>query len=87
MRYISTRGGMPPKTFSEILLSGLSPDGGLAIPEKYPTIEVDQLKVWRDLSYQSLAFEILSHFIDDIPSNDLRDIVNRTYTSESFGNP
>lgn len=87
MRYISTRGGMPPKTFSEILLSGLSPDGGLAIPEKYPTIEADQLKVWRDLSYQSLAFEILSHFIDDIPSNDLRDIVNRTYTSESFGNP
>lgn len=85
MRYISTRGGMPPKTFSEILLSGLSPDGGLAIPEKYPTIDADQLTAWRDLSYQSLVFEILSHFIDDIPSNDLRDIVNRTYTNESFG--
>ncbi|MCH9638021.1 MAG: hypothetical protein K0U40_00860, partial [Betaproteobacteria bacterium] len=27
MRYISTRGGMSPKRFSEILLSGLSPDG------------------------------------------------------------
>ncbi|MCW5599834.1 MAG: hypothetical protein KIT59_12110, partial [Nitrosomonas sp.] len=36
MRYISTRGGMPPKTFTEILLSGLAPDGGLAVPESYP---------------------------------------------------
>ncbi|MEK7768653.1 MAG: hypothetical protein AAB286_02920, partial [Pseudomonadota bacterium] len=36
MRYISTRGGMPPKTFSEILLSGLASDGGLAMPEAYP---------------------------------------------------
>jgi threonine synthase len=87
MRYISTRGGMPPKTFSEILLSGLSPDGGLAIPEQYPKIGTDQLEAWRNLSYQSLAFEILSHFIDDIPPNDLRGIVERTYTSESFGSP
>ena len=87
MRYISTRGGMPPKTFSEILLSGLSPDGGLAIPEKYPKIDTDQLEAWRNLSYQSLAFEILSHFIDDIPPTDLRGIVDRTYTSESFGSP
>jgi len=87
MRYISTRGGMPPKTFSEILLSGLSPDGGLAIPEKYPKIETDQLEAWRNLSYQSLAFEILSRFIDDIPPKDLRGIVDRTYTSESFGSP
>ena len=87
MRYISTRGGMPPKTFSEILLSGLSSDGGLAIPEKYPKIDTDQLEAWRNLSYQSLAFEILSHFIDDIPPADLRGIVDRTYTSESFGSP
>lgn len=78
---------MPPKTFSEILLTGLSPDGGLAIPEKYPKIDTDQLKTWRNLSYQSLAFEIFLCFIDDIPSNDLRDIVNRTYSSASFGSP
>ncbi len=85
MRYISTRGGMPPKAFSEILLSGLSPDGGLAIPEAYPKINSSELEKWRSLSYQSLAFEILSCFIDDIPSNDLRLIIERTYTSEIFG--
>ncbi len=84
MRYISTRGGMPPKHFSEILLSGLSPDGGLAIPEDYPQITAVELAAWRDLSYQSLAFEILSRFIDDIPADDLRTIIARTYTPEIF---
>lgn len=33
MRYLSTRGGMSPRTFTEILLTGLAPDGGLAMPE------------------------------------------------------
>ncbi|GJL76704.1 threonine synthase [Nitrosomonas sp.] len=85
MRYISTRGGMPPKSFSEILLSGLSPDGGLAIPETYPAITADELRQWRGMNYQSLAFEILSRFIDDIPAEDLRAIITRTYTPEIFG--
>lgn len=85
MRYISTRGGMTPKTFSEILLSGLSPDGGLAIPEVYPRISRETLAAWRGMSYRSLAFEILSLFMDDIPAEDLRAIINRTYTAEIFG--
>jgi len=85
MRYISTRGGMTPKAFSEILLSGLSPDGGLAIPQAYPRISRETLAAWRSMSYQSLAFEILSLFMDDIPAGDLRAIINRTYTAEIFG--
>ena len=36
MRYISTRGGMAPQPFTSILLEGLAPDGGLAVPERYP---------------------------------------------------
>jgi threonine synthase len=87
MRYISTRGGMPPKSFSEILLSGLSPDGGLAIPEAYPQITATELAAWRGLSYPALAFEILSRFVDDIPADDLRNIINQTYTAEVFGTP
>ncbi len=85
MRYISTRGGMPPKKFSEILMSGLSPDGGLAMPESYPQINAGELEQWRGMSYQALAFEILSRFIDDIPANDLRSIIERTYTQDIFG--
>ena len=33
MLYLSTRGGMPPQRFTDILLGGLAPDGGLVVPE------------------------------------------------------
>lgn len=85
MRYLSTRGGMSPKTFTEILLTGLAPDGGLAMPEVYPEISPIILESWRSLDYPSLAFEILSRFMDDIPASDLRALIARTYTSEVFG--
>ena len=84
MRYISTRGDMPPKAFSEVLLSGLASDGGLVIPEVYPTIDLSKLESWRSLNYQDLAFEILSIFTDDISVSDLRKIIEKTYTPEVF---
>lgn len=85
MKYISTRGQTAPKSFSEVLLMGLAPDGGLMLPERYPHIDSDTLAQWRQLSYPDLAFAIMSLFIDDIPSEDLKDIINRTYTPAVFG--
>ncbi|MDA8438734.1 MAG: hypothetical protein M0Z51_07725, partial [Propionibacterium sp.] len=40
MRYISTRSlpGSPARRFSDILLEGLAPDGGLYLPERYPDL-------------------------------------------------
>lgn len=84
MRYISTRGDMPPKAFSEVLLSGLASDGGLVMPEMYPKISPTELETWRGLNYSDLAFKILSNFADDIPSANLRGIIERTYSHEVF---
>jgi threonine synthase len=84
MRYISTRGGMPPAAFCDILLGGLAPDGGLALPESYPQIDAATLANWRSLSYPELAFEILSLFADDIAGNDLRVLCDKTYTAQAF---
>ncbi len=84
MRYVSTRGGMAPATFSDILLGGLAPDGGLTLPEAYPTLAPGELAGWRGLSYPALAFAILRKFADDIPANDLRALINKTYTVEAF---
>ncbi|MDO5639348.1 MAG: threonine synthase [Neisseria sp.] len=85
MKYISTRGDTAHKPFSEVLLMGLAPDGGLMLPEHYPQISEQTLQQWRDLSYPALAFEVMSLFITDIPAADLRDIINRTYTEAAFG--
>ena len=72
MRYISTRGGMSPRGFREILLEGLATDGGLAMPESYPRYEAPDLARLRKLKYRDLAFDILSRYIDDIPAADLK---------------
>jgi threonine synthase len=93
MRYISTRGHAAPQAFCDILLGGLAPDGGLYLPESYPKIGRYELDFWRQLSYGDLAFQILSKFIDDIPAIDLKAIVAKTYTDETYchsrngGNP
>ncbi len=85
MKYVSTRGDATRRSFSEILLEGLAPDGGLYLPEHYPTVSADTLATWRGLAYHDLAFEILSLYIDDIPTADLRALVTKTYTEQVFG--
>ena len=85
MKYISTRGQTDHKPFSEVLLMGLAPDGGLMLPEHYPMIDEATLNQWRHLSYPELAFEVIRLFATDIPEDDLRVIINRTYTIQNFG--
>ncbi|MBI5435570.1 MAG: threonine synthase [Nitrosomonadales bacterium] len=86
MKYISTRGLSPAKTFTEILLGGLAPDGGLYLPEKYPQVTRAELDAWRNLSYADLAFAVLSKFADDIPAGDLKRIIDKTYTPAVYCN-
>ncbi len=84
MKYISTRGNTPAKTFTEILLGGLAPDGGLYLPELYPQVSRAELDAWRKLPYADLAFAVLSKFISDIPADDLKSIISRTYTPQTY---
>jgi len=86
MKYISTRGNSPAKTFTEILLGGLAQDGGLYLPEKYPQITRAELNAWRKLSYADLAFAVMSKFADDIPADDLKHIIDKTYTPAVYCN-
>jgi len=85
MKYISTRGDQTQRGFSEILLEGLAPDGGLYLPTSYPKVDDATLTQWRGLSYAELAFEILSLYIDDIPAADLKALTAKTYTKAVYG--
>lgn len=85
MKYISTRGQSPALSFSEILLGGLAPDGGLYLPETYPQFNDTDLTAMRVMHYRDLAFTILSRLIDDIPSADLKAIIDKTYRAEVYG--
>ncbi|MBS9778114.1 MAG: threonine synthase [Gammaproteobacteria bacterium] len=86
MRYVSTRGRMPEKTFTEVLVMGLAPDGGLAVPKELPLVDEKTLEKWQSLSYPDLAFEIFKLFVDDIPESDLKELINNAYNKINFGN-
>jgi len=84
MKYISTRGNSPAQSFSQILLGGLAPDGGLYLPEVYPKLSAADLAAMRGMNYRELAFAVLSRFADDTPADDLRAIIDKTYTPEVY---
>ena len=84
INYISTRGQSPALGFSEILLGGLAPDGGLYLPESYPQFDEADLTAMRGMDYAHLAFAILSRLVDDIPHEDLKIIIDKTYRSDVY---
>lgn len=80
MKYVSTRGQVAPIGFIDAILMGLADDGGLLVPEQLPQISEETFKQWQNLSYQELALEIFSLFVnDEIPQADLRKLVDDSY--------
>ena len=71
MQYVSTRGGVPAASYSEIVLQGLARDGGLFVPKVYPQVSKETLKNWRGLSYAQLATAVTSLFAKDMQRSDI----------------
>ena len=85
MNYLSTRGGLSPAPFREILLGGLAPDGGLVVPEHYSRIEPETLAAYRTMDYRAIAFDLLSRYMTDIEPAMLRTLIDRAYSADVFG--
>ena len=79
MRYVSTRGAAPVLGFEDVVLAGLARDGGLYVPESWPSIDAAELERWRSLSYADLAVEVMRPFVDGIAEDDFAAIVHETY--------
>ena len=84
--YLSTRGAECLGSFSDILLQGLAPDGGLAIPSTFRVFDKNELLKLSKMSYSELASRILSCYVDDIETKTLRSLCDSAYTTETFGN-
>ncbi|MCS5588296.1 MAG: threonine synthase [Porticoccaceae bacterium] len=81
MKYISTRGGVEPKSFEEVVLAGLAADGGLFVPQQLPEFSVEEIASWSGLSYQQLALKIMAPFVGDaVPEKDLQRLIDDAYT-------
>lgn len=71
---------MEPVGFLDAVMTGLAPDGGLLLPESLPNV-AGKLTAWKKLSYQELAFEVMSRFATDIPSADLKALIEKSYST------
>lgn len=80
MRYISTRGKAPALSFSDVLLTGLAEDGGLYLPETWPSFSLSEWQAMRGLPYPELAARIMRPFVgEDIDPGTLRTLCEKAY--------
>ena len=84
LSYVSTRGQAPRLTFADTLLAGLATDGGLYVPESWPTL--DSAAVDPHRPYADTAIEVMWPFVaGSIERADFESIVRDTYAT--FAHP
>ena len=84
MRYISTRGAAPILDFEEVTLAGLAADGGLYVPESWPTLSAAEIADLRGLSYVETALRVCRPFVGDaLGEEELRGLLTQAYGSFS----
>ena len=85
MRYTSTRDESVNIGASEAILQGLSPDGGLYVPETIPAPDVT-LGEMASMGYRQIAFEIMKKFFDDFTDAELKNCIDSAY-DDKFDTP
>jgi len=75
-RYVSTRGQSPETDFSDALLRGIAPDGGLYMPTAWPALSPD---AWTGAAdYKAIALQVLTPFVGDaLPTGALDRALDR----------
>ena len=68
MKYLSTRGGDAGRSFEDVLLAGLAPDGGLYVPETWPAFPKEEWRALRNLSWAGVAAMVMKPFVGDFLS-------------------
>ena len=82
MLYNSTRGESPTVPFSEVLLGGLAPDGGLYMPQTFPKFSIEEIESWSNLPFHELASKILYTYVEsEIDESIFLKLLEEAYSS------
>ncbi|MDD4802621.1 MAG: threonine synthase [Syntrophomonas sp.] len=84
MRYISSRGKHSPVSAAEAIKMGISPDGGLFVPEYIPEISAS---VWMQIegrTYQEKTGAVLAYYLQDFSPAEIKKCVMGAYNTSSF---
>ena len=81
MRYISTRGKAAPASFTQAIIEGLAPDGGLYVPQAWPRLSLEGHLAAKNAPYWETAAQILKLFAgEDLNLETARTICKAAYS-------
>ncbi|WP_271199071.1 threonine synthase [Methylopila turkensis] len=80
--YVSTRGDAPRLGFADAMLAGLARDGGLYVPETWPTLSRETIAGFAGRPYAEVAEAVIAPFVGDaIARPTLKAMIAEAYAS------
>jgi threonine synthase len=84
MLYKSTRDASVSVLSAEAIVKGLSPEGGLFLPESIPAVTEEEIAKMAGMTYQERAKAVLSLFLTDFTKDEIDYCVDNAYTEKNF---
>ena len=85
MNYTSTRDSSVKVSAAYAIATGISPDGGLYVPENIPELTYDELLAMTKAGYKERAVSVLGKYLTDFTEEELRECVDGAYTGKFGG--
>ncbi len=79
MNFISTR-GTETVTGARAIVQGLSKDGGLFVPERFPAVSREELTQMLEMDYPERAAFVLHKYLDEYDKEELLEALKKAYS-------
>lgn len=86
MKYTSTRNKEISCKASAAIAQGLSKEGGLLTPDKFPHIGLEGIESLVSMNYQQRAVEVMHLFLEDFSKEELAEFAAKAYGPAQFSN-
>jgi threonine synthase len=83
LQYLSSRGKSSVNA-AQAITTGISPDGGLFVPELIPHINIDIIKSMQLLTYQERANYIIHQYLENFTIDEIKCCVYEAYNQQKF---
>lgn len=80
MKFVSTRDKSKVITGAEAIVKGISDDGGLFVPQIFPTLTNDEIDGFKNLNYAERAAFVISKFLDQFSIEELNEYACLAYS-------
>lgn len=84
INYNSTRDNAYQISSAQAIVKGISPDGGLFVPETLPAFSLTEIEAMAKKDYIARAVDVLSRFLTDFTAEELQYCIGQAYAPGNF---